>query len=92
MSPVCSNCGDLFDEGPPVCPTCGADASLEWTDDGFTHEFDLETGPGEMDDRSYNEFLDAEGLIPRPRPPVKVSFWVVFFVVAGLVALGLLLI
>ena len=92
MSPVCSHCGDLFDEGPLVCPHCGADADQGWTDDSYTPEFDLETTPGETDDRSYNEFLDAEGLNPRPQPPVKTSFWVAFFVFAGLVALWLVLI
>ncbi|MCZ6786317.1 MAG: hypothetical protein O7E54_04040 [Planctomycetota bacterium] len=92
MSPVCSNCGDLFDEGPPVCPHCGADADQDWTDDSYTPEFDFETGSGEMDDHSYGEFIQAEGLNPRLRPPAKASFWVAFFVVAGLVALLLVLI
>ena len=67
MSPVCSNCGDLFDEGPPVCPHCGADADQDWTDDSYTPEFDFETGSGEMDDHSYGEFIQAEGLNFRRR-------------------------
>jgi hypothetical protein len=39
--PVCSHCGELYEEGPLVCPHCGMDADAGWTPE--PDEFDFET-------------------------------------------------
>ena len=59
---VCAHCGELFSEGKLVCPHCGADADLTYTE--TPSDFEFETA-----DPSYEEFLEKEGLAPpSPRP------------------------
>ena len=60
---VCAHCGELFTEGKLVCPHCGADADLTFTEATDESEFGMD------DSSSYEEFLENEGLKqPAPRP------------------------
>lgn len=39
MSHVCAHCGEMFPEGKPACPHCGADADLTWSEAPVEAEF-----------------------------------------------------
>lgn len=90
MSRACAHCGELYADGRPNCPHCGADADLTYGDD--SHDPDL----GEFDagEPEYEETLRREGLAPAPprspgRPP-GVAWMVVLVVAAVAVALVVL--
>ena len=38
--PVCSNCGEIFEEGRLVCPHCGMDSDANWSPE--PDEFDFQ--------------------------------------------------
>jgi hypothetical protein len=61
---VCAHCGELFASGRLVCPHCGADADLTYTEDPT--EFDFSSP-----DPSYEEFLEQEGLAGPSRRPKR---------------------
>jgi len=50
--------------GAAACPHCGSDAETGWRDDDSVDGVDL---PAEMDEGSYQELLEAEGLVEGSR-------------------------
>ena len=61
MNQVCAHCGEVYEEkGALVCPHCGADTDLTFSDTPEEYAFDTP----EMDAEDYARFLESEGLKP----------------------------
>lgn len=89
MSPVCAFCGQLYDDGRPNCPHCGADVDLTYSDDSYSPDFELYDES--MGDEEYERYLEREGLAeprPKPRPPPSWSKLTLLLLFLGLL-LGL---
>jgi len=63
VSHVCAHCGELFEDGGKlVCPHCGADAGLTWSEAPIEAGYQ---GVGYTEgDEGYEEALKREGLGP----------------------------
>ena len=63
---VCAHCGELFEEHKLVCPHCGADPGVTYTETADEFEFGTADASAQ-----YEEFLENEGLAPPSGRPKR---------------------
>ncbi|MGQ0613963.1 MAG: hypothetical protein ACT4PV_09530 [Planctomycetaceae bacterium] len=60
MCPACSYCGAITPQGALACPQCGSDAETGWREEDSVDGLDL---PADLDESTYQELLEEEGLV-----------------------------